>query len=243
MNHLVKAIDNRISRRTYIDNPVDSKKIEKLFSLVDKYNQEGKLQMELIVEGGDAFSKLSRSYGFFKNVHTILAMKGKTNDSYVCEKLGFYGELLVLEATLLGLGTCWVGGSFDRKSQVFHVEKDEILPYVITVGECLDEKSFREKLIHGLSHQRSTKVEDLIVASGNINKLPIEFIEAMKAVHKAPSAMNSQPVRFEYTNGEVYAHHKNPSVKDSVDLGIAKAHFIVKAGGSFEWGNGGKWLK
>lgn len=243
MNHLLEAIDKRISRRTYLDSPVDTNKFNMLSPIVYKFNQEANLRMELIVDGGDAFSKLSRSYGFFKNVHTILAMKGLAKDPHHCEKLGYYGELLVLEATSLGLGSCWVGGSFDRGSQIFHIGKDEKLQYVITLGECLIEKSLKEKLIHGLSHRRTIKVEDLIVGSGNVNKLPVEFIEAMKAVHKAPSAMNAQPVRFEYTNGEVYAYHKNPSVKDSVDLGIAKAHFVVKAGGSFDWGNGGKWIK
>lgn len=243
MDHLREAINNRISRRTYIDLPVEQSKLDKLFPLVNRYNKEGNLSMELIVEGGEAFSKLSRTYGFFKNVHTILALKGNRNDPHLCEKLGYYGELVVLEATSLGLGTCWVGGSFDKESQVFRIGEDEKIQYVITLGECPVEKSIREKLIHGLSHRRSTKIEDLIVSSSNMNALPITFMEAMKAVHKAPSAMNSQPVRFEYTTGEIVAHHKNLSEKDSVDLGIAKAHFTVVAGGKFEWGNGRKWFK
>jgi nitroreductase len=243
MKHLLKSIENRKSRRNYLDHSVDAEKVETLKSLVDNYNQEADLRIELIVEGGDAFSKLSRSYGFFKNVHTILAMKGLENDPHHREKLGYYGELIVLEATTLGLGSCWVGGSFDRGSQIFNIEADEKLHYVITIGDVLEEKSLKEKMFHGLSHLRPKKTEDLIVTTGAIDELPLDFINAMKAVHKAPSALNSQPVRFEYSNGQVFGRHVKPSVADSVDLGIAKAHFVVSAGGSFEWGNGGKWTK
>lgn len=243
MKHLLEAIDKRISRRNYLDYSVKAGKVEKLKKLVDKFNQEANLRIELIVEGGEAFSKLSRSYGFFKNVHTILAMKGLENDPHHREKLGYYGELLVLEATFLGLGSCWVGGSFDRGSQIFKIGADEKLHYVIPIGEVLDEKSLKEKMFHGLSHLRPKKVEDLIITTVSIEELPIDFKNAMKAVHKAPSALNSQPVRFEYSNGQVFGRHVKPSVTDSVDLGIAKAHFIVSAGGSFEWGNGGKWTK
>jgi nitroreductase len=243
MKHLLKAIDKRISRRNYLDYSVDAEKIEKLKCLVDKFNQEANLRIELIVEGGDAFSKLSRSYGFFKNVHTILAMKGLEKDPHHREKLGYYGELLVLEATDLGLGSCWVGGSFDRGSQIFNIEADEKLHYVIPIGEVPEEKTLKEKMFHGFSHLRPKKVEDLIITKVAIEELPNEFMNAMKAVYKAPSALNSQPVRFEYSNGQVFGRHVKPSLTDSVDLGIAKAHFVVVAGGSFEWGNGGKWSK
>ncbi|MCL1873280.1 MAG: hypothetical protein FWF85_04100, partial [Clostridiales bacterium] len=44
----------------------------------------------------------------------MLCPKG-TKDAIGLERLGYYGELWLLQATALGLATCWVGGTFKRK--------------------------------------------------------------------------------------------------------------------------------
>ena len=65
MNHLLESIDNRISRRTYLDSPVESNKLDKLIPLVNKFNQEANLRMELIVDGGDGSHRTDHE----KNTH------------------------------------------------------------------------------------------------------------------------------------------------------------------------------
>lgn len=65
----------------------------------------------------------------------------------------------------------------------------------------------------------------------------------MRAVRRAPSALNRQPVRFVWRDGAVSA-----SVPDyasqAVDLGIAKLHFEIGAGGgSWKPGSGGAYLR
>jgi hypothetical protein len=70
--------------------------------------------------------------------------------------------------------------------------------------------------------------------------VPDWFLSGMQAVQKAPSAINRQPVMFSYKDGVVTA-----SVEDidgegfAFDLGIAKLHFEIGAGGgAWEFGNG-----
>jgi len=232
MNDL-EAIELRKSRRSYLDTPIEQRKFNELSNLLDKYNAEADLSMSLIEDGNEAFNGLGKSWGFFKGVRTIIVLKGKKDDPNLKEKLGFYGEMIVLKATRLGLGSCWVGGSFDRNANCIKILEDEELVCVITVGNTEEELTFREKLIHGLTHRKTKDAEELYYAEGD---LPQWFIEGIKAVEKAPSAMNAQPVKFLYKDGGVKAFVKETSKLGLVDLGIAKAHFLIASGVEVPYG-------
>ncbi len=63
--------------------------------------------------------------------------------------------------------------------------------------------------------------------------------EGMNAVLLAPSAKNTQKVMFKYENNILSAQIADDYSMDLIDLGIAKKHFEIEAGGKFELGNGG----
>ena len=71
---------------------------------------------------------------------------------------------------------------------------------------------------------------------------PQWFINGIDAVQKAPSAMNRQPVKFEYKAGEIRTLVEESYRFDLIDMGIAKAHFSIATGGRFELGNRGKYI-
>ncbi len=48
----------------------------------------------------------------FKGVPAILAMIGDAASPSVLEAVGYLGEFIVLRAVALGLGTCWVSGTY-----------------------------------------------------------------------------------------------------------------------------------
>ena len=75
-----------------------------------------------------------------------------------------------------------------------------------------------------------------------LTPVPKWFINGLEAVKKAPSAVNRQPVKFIYKEGAVQAFVEDSYKFDLVDLGIAKAHFSIATGGSFEIGNYGKFI-
>jgi hypothetical protein len=147
----------------------------------------------------------------------------------VKEKLGYYGEKLVLLATQLELGTCWVGGTFDRSVGAAYIQSDETFGGVITIGHVETDKSWKEKLISKATHRKTKAISEMMKAEGEV---PEWFLEGMKAVQKAPSAVNAQPVIFSYQKGVVSAClSKEKYGLEKIDLGIAKLHFEIGAGG------------
>ena len=101
-----EAINIRCSRRTYLPKLVDYGCINKLRSLADEYCQKSGLNIKLAIDHSEAFNGLMKSYGMFKGVKNYIGLIENRNDSYSQEKLGYYGELIVLQATEMRLGTC-----------------------------------------------------------------------------------------------------------------------------------------
>ena len=110
---LQDAIKTRRSRRKYIPEPLEQSDIAVLQELIDEYNAKENLDIRLVLDNGEAFKGFRKSYGMFSGVNNYIGLIGNKNDVLNNEKLGYYGELLILHATALGLGTCWVGGTFD----------------------------------------------------------------------------------------------------------------------------------
>lgn len=250
---LLEAIEQRRSRRKYLSTPMDSAKADKLQALIDEYNQIDGVDMRLVLGNGSAFAGLRKSYGMFSGVQNYIGLIDRIIDpdnpskyraSENTEKMGYYGELLVLYAVMLGLGTCWVGGSFDRRSCPFVLEDGEMVACTVTVGNVADEMSTKEKFLRSMIHRKTKTVEDMFVSDSPV---PDWFMAGMRAVQRAPSAVNRQPVIFTYRDGVVSASVQNPSdVGTALDFGIAKLHFEIGAGGegrgasgAWEFGNGG----
>ena len=57
---------------------------------------------------------VSAHYGKFSGISNYLAMIGPKSDEHLDEKIGYYGERLVLEAQMVGLNSCWVGLTFKK---------------------------------------------------------------------------------------------------------------------------------
>ena len=120
-----KAIETRISRRTYLDQLMPEEKSRQIQSAIDAANQVSGLSMTLIPEGAAVFGSMRKSYGLFTNVRQLIVLKGPKSDPNLKEKAGYYGEAIVLLATLLDLGTCWVSGTFDAKSSKLQLSPSE----------------------------------------------------------------------------------------------------------------------
>lgn len=234
---LQDAVNIRCSRRKYLNGNIDYFYANKLKALIEEYNNEACLNIQLVLNNGEAFCGLRKSYGMFSGVQNYFGLIENKNDSHGLEKLGYYGELLVLNATAFGLGTCWVGGTFDRASCPFELSRYEGIACVITVGNVTNELSTKERLLRAVIHRKTKTAEEMYAADVHV---PGWFMSGMKSVQKAPSAVNRQPVMFSYNEGGVTA-----SVEDidahamALDLGIAKLHFELGVGsGKWDWGNG-----
>jgi len=229
----IEAIDERKSRRLYLTVPIEASLISILQDQIRKFNLESGLSIQFIEDGSKAFSSFRKTYGLFSGVKSLIALVGPKSDPNLKEKAGYYGEMLILEATILGLGTCWVGGTFDTQSDILKLTDQEALICVIPVG-YVEAMSFKEKMVHQMVAGKSKSIEQLLNSD---SKLPDLFNDGLKAVQKAPSAANRQPVRFEYGKGVLTALTEDDGKFNLVDLGIVKAHFEVATGCRFELGN------
>jgi len=239
MMTLKEAIPLRTSRRDYNKEPLQKEAADALNARIQKINKEQGLHIQLILDGAEPFRGFLRSYGMFSGVQSYFALVGKTTDAHCNEKLGYFGEELVLAATALGLSTCWVGGSYKKGLAICELLPDEELKCVISVGYSAAEKSGKEKLIHNITHRKTKPLEALYQAEGAV---PAWFLAGVRSVQLAPSAVNAQPVVVRYAKGAVTAF----STMDGheTDLGIAKLHFALGAGGgAWEWGQNGRWFK
>lgn len=233
----LQAIEIRKSRRSYLQAPISQEHIAILAATIKNVNSISGLNVELIEDGSGAFKGLLRNYGLFQGVRSLIVFKGNTSDISLKEKSGYYGEKIVLEATKLGLGTCWVGGTYQRGNSVFNLADQEELVCVVTIGNVGEAYTMKEKVIFGLMHRKTKSAETLYEAD---SKPPQWFLDGISAVQKAPTAVNSQKFRFSYISGKITAYVPDTAGFDLVDLGIGKLHFETGAGnGKFDTGNYG----
>lgn len=241
-----KAIEKRRSKRKYIDIPLDEEMIFMLRRSMETYNREAGVDIRMVLgdEGafGTAIGGIKKSYGLFSGVKNYFILVSKLNreghfDPLMYEKLGYYGEKLVLEATAMGLGTCWVGGTYDKEAVVCSLQRDEEIASLIAFGAAADKMPISEQIVgKAIHYRRSKEVKDMLRTSGDVENW---IIEGMRCVVKAPSAMNMQPVIFTASDDMVSAKVRGKRAMEFFDLGIAKLHFEIGVGGGrWDFGNG-----
>ncbi len=100
-----EAIEARHSVRAYKDQPLSEVIVKDLENEILKLNNEGQLHIQLICNEPKAFQGMLAKYGKFRNANNYIVMAGKKTDD-LDERIGYYGEHLVLLAQTLGLNTC-----------------------------------------------------------------------------------------------------------------------------------------
>lgn len=234
-----QVVAARVSRRSYLPDKLDGAQKARFETLAARMAAAG-VRIGLVEDGAAAFARFGKSYGMFSGVHSFFALIGRTDDPAAGEKLGYFGELLVLEACAMGLGTCWVGGTYDAAACPCALGAGEKLFCIVTVGRCAQKRGVKEALVYRFAHRGTKDLEELFTSE---TPVPAWFLEGMQAVRRAPSALNRQPVQFRYEEGAVSASVPDLAQHRDLDLGIAKAHFALVAGGRWEWGNGGRFEK
>ncbi len=217
---LTEAIRTRHAVRKYTDKPLEAEKIESLVKAIDNANAESGLHIQLALNEPKAFSSGILKYGAISGVKNYFVMAGKKGRD-VEEKVGYYGERLVLLAQTLGLNTCWVGLTFKEIQDAFTLAEGEEVHCVIALGYGVD----------GGKQHPVRPIEKFVEADA---PLPDWFKSGMEAALLAPTAMNQQKFKFLYHgDGKVTAEPTSSLTGKSYlyyDLGIVKCHFEIGAG-------------
>ncbi|MEE0782747.1 MAG: nitroreductase family protein [Negativibacillus sp.] len=233
-----QAIEQRISRRSFLQTPIEQQILRQLLEAIEEVNETSGLTVSYLEDGSDAFAGF-KSYGMFDGVRAMLVLKGNRELAFLKEKVGYYGEQLILKATELGLGSCWVGGTFDRRSAVFEPSPEEEMVCVVPIGKVA-QSSRKERMIRGVIHRKSKTIEEMVRADRPLTE---EERQAMQLVQLAPTAKNTQKPVFIFAGDKIYAGVADDEPFDLVDLGICKLHFEIGMKqlflqGHFEFGNG-----
>ena len=234
----LSAIKKRCSRRKYTNRPIDSKYVKQLEDIIALFNKESGLNIKLVIgSGAELFNGFRKSYGLFVGVQNYIAMIGNKDLPDRMEKVGRYGEKIILEATAMGLSSCWVGTSYDKKAATTLCRANDTLDCVIAIGYSDEKHSLKERMMEYGMHRHDKTKESLSESEAPV---PEWFRLGMDAVYLAPTARNLRPFVFKYKDGQVTASITMPTETAMIDLGIAKLHFELGAGGgSWEYGNGG----
>ncbi len=213
---ILEAISHRHSVRRYSDKKIEGETLDLLKNEIEECNRDGRLNIQLITEEPEAFSNKLAHYGKFTGVRNYIALVGK-KCADLQEKIGYYGEKIVLKAQTLGLNTCWVALTYAKKKVKAKIQKDEQLVCVISIG--YGETS-------GTPHKNKL-IDSVCKFYGD---MPIWFMDGVQAAMLSPSARNQQKFCFNLLpDNKVYAENKG-GFCSKIDLGIAKYHFEIGAG-------------
>ena len=223
-----EAIIARHSVRAYKEQPLTEDIVKALEEKIAELNSDGNLHMQLILNEPKAFQGTLAKYGKFRGVNNYIVVAGKKAGD-LDERVGYYGEHLVLFAQTLGLNTCWVGLSYSKVPGTYVLEDGEKIACYIALGYGENQ---------GVGHKVKT-VEQVSNAS---DVTPSWFKKGVEAALLAPTAVNQQKFSFELDerkNGrpQVIAKKGFSMIGyTQLDLGIVKCHFEIGAGKeNFEW--------
>ena len=232
--NIVDTIQKRRSVRTYSGEPLREEHIAQIKQYINQLQPPfgAKARIELIsIHSSEKPIKLG-TYGWVKGAQDYLALIFE-EVPFADTAAAYLFEQIILFCTDLGLGTCWLGGSFSRsdfKKQVT-LKPNEKLRIVSPVGYAIDKKRFLEKYIVNADKKHSSRKPfgelffDKYFDNPLTENAAGRFLKPLEMVRLAPSANNKQEWRALLEDKSLH-FYKNPyPMFDTIDMGIALCHF------------------
>lgn len=211
---IIKLMEERHSVRQYDNKEIETEKQKELNKLIAEINKDNNLNIQIFYNEPNCFNSMLAHYGKFSGVNNYISLTG-TKSSNLSEKLGYYGEKIVLKAQELGLNTCWVAITHGKsKAKISSSEKEICL---ISIGYGLNQ---------GVSHNNKA----INKVSNYSENMPDWFLNGVKAALLAPTAMNQQKFYFELKENNTVKAKAGTGFYTKLDLGIAKYHFEFSSG-------------
>jgi nitroreductase len=249
MNVLV-AMQRRTSVRSYADRLVDSALLDQLLALATTADHLTEVPLRVALVSGvertrRVLTYMIGSYGLVQNPpHLLVGVLPEESDLARLD-LGYVLEQVVLEATRLGLGTCWITGSYDAEQAggAVGLVSGEIAAAVCALGYPTQSSLGRmhTRVVRRLAggHQRKLLAE--IVFAGRWGEpwspdgADPTLVAVLEHARLAPSATNRQPWRFIVRSDDVALALVRP---EPIDAGIVMAHLALA---SAALGRVGRW--
>lgn len=241
----IECIEERISVRTFDNRNLKSEDFDKLNEFITECLIETKTPIKFKILNSQTDENTNQkfgTYGFINGTNKFIVGiidKDKTNPV----EFGYNMEKVVLYATGLGFGTCWLGGTFNRSQfeSVLNLDENESIGVLIAIGYKKDRQSIMDKAVRYMAKSNSRKPWNELFFDKDITT-PLDRIQlglydkVLEMVRIAPSASNKQPWRI-IKEGNYYHFYlcRTPGYGimefdlQMNDIGIAMSHFELSA--------------
>lgn len=226
---IIQAMKERRSVRSFNGQPLDKEIIEKLHKLIDESYTLFGGHITIRLKSFDIKGDFKPStYGVIKGASDFFLMAiadGEQSDLTA----GFQFEQIVLKAWQLGLGTCWIAGTY-KGSQFDERESwpdGESLKIICPVG-FPEKQRLTEKLMRATIGSNKRKPFSELFFEDDFKKAlnpENKFGESLEMLRWAPSSTNSQPWRVLVEGNKVRFYYKPKYPITIIDCGIGICHF------------------
>jgi len=249
-----KIIQQRYSCRTYLRQSIEKeirKRLDAYAAVLHTGPLGGPARFALVAGKDGDLKELKGlgTYGFIKGATGFIVGATTANAKHL-EDFGYLLEKIILFATDLGLGTCWLGGTFTKTSfgKKIAVREGELVPSVAAVGYIAKKPRRIDALIRrGANADRRRPWEGLFFNERFHSPLTRreagEYATPLEMVRLAPSASNKQPWRvvkdesgWHFYLQRTSGYQERSLVKfytvadlQRIDMGIAMCHFDLSA--------------
>ncbi len=182
------------------------------------------------------------TYGFIQGARYFVAGQVEPTREAMLD-YGYLLERLILEFTRFGLGTCWLGGTFERGgfAKAIGLREGLVIPAITPVGFPTAMRGLGDRIIRLSAGSRNRLPAEQLFFDGefshSLDLLSVGPLKAaFEAVRLAPSASNKQPWRIIYAKERADFYlvrtpgylNKYTSVDlQMVDIGIALSHWYL----------------
>jgi hypothetical protein len=246
---MIETISLRTSCRTYSDKPLEPDKMEALKAFLKDntdapFGSEVRFELLNFKKPGMTKARTPGTYGVIKGAGHFIA--GAVRHRWKSmEDFGYCMEKNILKATSLGLGTCWLGGTFNRTgfADIMNLDGTELLPAVSPVGYPSGSRSLIDHFFRfSAGSARRMPWQELFFDGDFEHPLLKEsagpYEAPLACVRLGPSASNMQPWRILRNNDRFHFYlRRTPRYKASfghiklqnIDMGIALCHFALSS--------------
>ena len=236
-----ESVKKRYSVRNYKEQEVELDKRKAIESFINSLdNPFGKKVNFHYLDNREMMNeeKLG-TYGVIKGSMQYIGTTIKL-EPMALEALGYELEAVILYLAHLELGTCWLGGTFNRKgfAKAMNIKEDEIFPIITPYGYAATKKHMKEivmrKMIKADQRKEWNQLFYINDFQSPLTKEKAGDLEVpLEMVRLGPSASNKQPWRILIKDNACHFYeYKQPGYSASfpydiqrVDMGIAAAHF------------------
>jgi nitroreductase len=240
-----KTVRERVSVRTYREGKVSAAEKEKINVFIDQIVNPFQIPVSFRILEKEASAKGEKlgTYGVIKGASNFICATVK-EAPLALEALGYSFEKLILYVTSLGLGTCWLGGTFDKSgfAAAMEVKENELFPVVSPLGIPFGKKRTMESITRwAIKADKRKEWQELFFQQDFSHPLDQaeagEYVLPLKMLQLAPSAANKQPWRVVKQDNIYHFYEMRTIDKEGkhridiqkVDMGIAACHFHMAA--------------